>query len=138
MLPILRRTRGGEMRHARSAAAGGLVLALVGLWCTASGYAQPPDKPPPRPAIDPPPGTILREGEYPIDLASALRLAGVENPELLLARQRVTEAVAIRQLAAAQALPNLNLGTNYDAHRGVLQQSSGNLLRVDRDSLYVG
>ena len=99
----------------------------------------PTDKAPsPKPAIDPPPGTILAPGEVPIDLASALRLAGAENPELLLARQRIAETTAQRQLAAAQILPNLNVGTNYDAHRGTLQQSTGSLLRVDRDSLYVG
>jgi outer membrane protein TolC len=73
-----------------------------------------------------------------IDLASALRLAGVENPEILLARQRVTEAVAVRQLAAAQILPSLNAGLNYDAHTGPLQQANGNILKVNRDALYVG
>lgn len=109
------------------------VLVLVAL----AAPAQPPTAPP-RPAVEPPPGTILKPGELPIDLASALKLAGAENPELLFARQRVTEATALRQLAAAQALPNLNLGTNYTAHRGVLQQSNGNILKVDRDSLYVG
>jgi outer membrane protein TolC len=50
----------------------------------------------------------------------------------------VTESVALRQLAAAQALPNLNLGTNYDAHGGALQRSNGSILRVDRNSLYLG
>lgn len=73
-----------------------------------------------------------------IDLASALRLAGVENPQILLARQRVTEAVAVRQLAAAQILPSLNAGLNYDAHTGPLQQANGNILKVNRDALYVG
>lgn len=67
-----------------------------------------------------------------------MRLAGAENPELQFARQRVVEATAFRQLAAAQILPNLNLGTNYNLHRGALQQSNGNILRVDRDALYVG
>ena len=86
----------------------------------------------------PPVGTILQPGENPIDLGTALRLAGVENPELLLARQRVTEVIALRQLAAAQLLPNLNLGTNYDLHRGPLQQSNGTILNVNRDALYVG
>ncbi len=87
---------------------------------------------------DPPPGTILQSGEYPIELGTALRLAGVQNPELLLARQRVVEATALRQLAAAQLLPNINAGSNLDAHNGVLQQSNGNILKVDRDALYVG
>jgi outer membrane protein TolC len=73
-----------------------------------------------------------------IDLPSALRLAGVENPELLIARQRVAEAMAGRLLALAQALPMINAGTNLDSHRGPLQQSSGNILKVNRDSLYLG
>ncbi|HVX60495.1 MAG TPA: hypothetical protein VHC19_07835, partial [Pirellulales bacterium] len=35
-----------------------------------------------------------------IDMASALDLAGVRNPEIRLARERVTETAAIRQFAA--------------------------------------
>ncbi len=85
-----------------------------------------------------PPGTILQPGEHPIDLGTALRLAGAENPELLLARQRVVEATAVRQLAVAQLLPNLTVGSSYDLHRGALQQSTGNILQVNRDALYVG
>src|SRR5438552_16182705 len=74
----------------------------------------------------------------PIDLASALQLGGVQNPEILLARERVVEAVALRQLAAAQILPTLNAGTNLDHHNGTLQQSTGTILKVNRDSLYLG
>jgi outer membrane protein TolC len=95
-------------------------------------------KPAPKYQIPPPPDTILQPGERPIDLATALKLAHVENPELLLARQRVVESVAVKQLAAAQLLPNVNVGTNYDLHRGALQQSPGNILKVNRDALYVG
>ncbi len=73
-----------------------------------------------------------------IDLPSALGLAGVQNPQLLIARQRVVEAMALRQLAAAQILPNLNLGMNYDDHTGTIQQSSGQILNVQRQALYVG
>lgn len=88
--------------------------------------------------IEPPPGTILMPGTSPIDIDSALRLANAANPELLLARQRILEATAMRQLAVAQLLPNLNVGTNYDKHEGVLQQATGNILKVNRDALYVG
>src|SRR5690242_3338674 len=66
-----------------------------------------------------------------IDLAGALRLAGVDNLNILLARERVEQAVALRQLAAAQFLPNLNGGLNVDAHTGPLQQASGNILKVN-------
>ena len=80
--------------------------------------------------------------EYPplkgIDLPTALRLAGVYNPEIQLARERVVEAVAMRQLATAQLLPTVNSGMDINHHQGALQQSSGTILKVDRDSLYVG
>lgn len=86
----------------------------------------------------PPPVCILTPDAKDIDLASALKLAGVENPEILLARARVAESVALRQFAYAQALPTFNAGTNFDSHTGVLQQSSGNILNVNRGSLYLG
>lgn len=74
----------------------------------------------------------------PIDLPSALRLAGIENLELVVARQRVEAVVAQQQLAAAQILPTLNLGTNFDSHTGLLQQSSGKIINVERSALYAG
>jgi len=82
--------------------------------------------------------SILDANEQPIDLGTVLRLAGVQNPQLLLARQRVLEAVALRQFAAAQILPTLNGGSSYNTHTGNLQQSSGNILSLNRSSVYVG
>ncbi len=101
--------------------------------------ALPVDRPQARPdASIPMPPTILGAEVRDLDLSTALRLAGVENPELNLARQRVVEAVAIRQLAAAQILPTINHGFNYDSHTGPLQQSNGNILSVNRSAVYVG
>ena len=74
----------------------------------------------------------------PIDMASALGMVNIRNPQFLLAQQRIVEAVAMRQLAAAQWLPTINLGTSYDGHTGNLQQSNGNILDVKRNSLYIG
>ncbi len=82
--------------------------------------------------------TILDKESRPIDLASALQLAGVQNPQILLARERIVEAAAMRQLAAAQFLPSLNLGTNLNVHTGTLQTSRGHILKVDREALYLG
>ena len=66
----------------------------------------------------PPAGSILDPNVRPIDLNTALRLAGVQNPELLIARQRVVEAAALRQLAAAQFLPTHQPGHELrHAHR---------------------
>jgi outer membrane protein TolC len=84
------------------------------------------------------PPSILPETFSGIDLACAFRLAGVENPEILIARQRVVGAEAMRLLAFAQTLPNLNVGINYDAHTGPVQQSDGNILKVNREAMYLG
>lgn len=98
--------------------------------------SETPDPGPDLP--DPPISRIAPRERTPIDLRSALALAGVQNLELVVAQQRVEAAVADQQLAAAQILPSLNAGTNYDNHMGVVQQASGNILAVNRSSLYVG
>jgi outer membrane protein TolC len=89
-----------------------------------------------KPAAAPP--SLLNEQKDPIDLATALQLAGVQNAEILLAREQVTEAVALRQFAAAQILPSINVGTDVDVHTGPLQRSTGEILKVNRGSLYLG
>src|SRR5438552_2655704 len=104
---------------------------LVGCACVLAALAVRAAGPPDLAALL---GTEVRY----IDLASALQLAGTGNPELLIARQRVSEAVALRQLAAAQILPTLQYGTSYNNHDGPLQQAGGNILTVNRNSLYFG
>ncbi|HUY31612.1 MAG TPA: TolC family protein [Pirellulales bacterium] len=92
----------------------------------------------PQPALAASPESILPTEVTPIDLTNALRLAGVQNPELQIARQRVVESAAIRMYMAAQLLPNLNGGMNYDDHTGTLQQSTGKIINLTRSALYVG
>ena len=145
-------------------ASGWIVVALLCV-ATESGWAQsnPPSRtqpdsaraPEPLPAtgrdripsaeeirdiVTPPatPPSILVTEIRPLDLIGALRLANVENPELNIARTRILEAAAMRQLAAAYFLPSINPGMSYDSHTGVLQQSDGNILSVNRSSVYVG
>jgi outer membrane protein TolC len=135
--------------RARITIAGGLLIMFASagvVWGQQpkESTAPSPDKlPAPRVIIDagealPTVPSILGVPTQPINLPTALRLAGTQNPQILLAQERVLEAVAVRQLAAAQLLPTLNAGFNYDSHGGVLQQSTGNILNVDRQSLYVG
>jgi outer membrane protein TolC len=93
------------------------------------------------PTVVPPlptPPTILAAEVQQIDLGTALQLANVQNPEFNVARTRILEAAALRQLAAAYFLPSINPGMNYDSHTGNLQQSSGNILSVNRSALYIG
>lgn len=84
--------------------------------------------------------TAVRESspESPIDLGVALRLAGVENPTINLAREAIREAQAEQQAARALLLPTVNLGGNFNLHRGDLQTSGGTILDVNRQSLYLG
>lgn len=114
---------------------------MVGLLVAATCRAEPAPEPPQlslASAQSPADTSILGPDTRPIDLDSALRLAGVRNPDLMIARERVSEAVARRQLAAVQLLPSINVGTNYDHHTGNLQQSDGTILSVDRQALYAG
>ncbi len=85
-----------------------------------------------QPTIPPSPSTL------PIDLPSALRLAEKANPILGEARARVGEALGRQLQARVLLLPTLNAGASYDGHAGVLQQSDGRLITVDRQSLYLG
>lgn len=77
-------------------------------------------------------------GEFPIDLDTALRLAESENPVIAEARVRISEALAIRQQARSMLLPSLNMGFNYHGHVGDLQRSSGRILSLSEQSVYVG
>ena len=115
------------------------VAAIVAVLILAA-FASADDTPKQKPQLEaqPLPPSLLAPQVEPIDLPCALQLAGVRNPEIMLARERVLEAVAIHQLAAAQFLPTINAGTNVDLHNGNLQQSTGNILKVNRGALYVG
>lgn len=76
--------------------------------------------------------------EAAIDLALALRLAGVNNPTVNLARERVQEALAGQLAARSLLLPTLNVGLNFRHHSGVLQDDPGQIRRVNLQSFDVG
>ncbi len=118
-----------------------LVVTLAGVAWAASLFgslARGADQPPPSPPAEVagPVGPI--DQPTTIDLSSALRLAGVQNLQIVVAQQRVEAAVADQQLAAAQILPDINFGTNYDSHTGVIQEPTGQILALNRSALYAG
>ncbi len=86
----------------------------------------------PSPSIPPSPGIL------PIDLPAALRLADKANPVIGEARARIGEALGVQLQARVLLLPTLNGGVSYDGHSGVLQQSDGRVIKVYRQSLYLG
>jgi outer membrane protein TolC len=112
---------------------------------------DPPKPPPgllpaPRPKDGAKSAAVSPEGFQPggpssvetIDLGVALRLAGVENPTINLAQERVRESLALLLGARSLLLPSLNVGGNYHNHSGLLQPSFGVIRPVNSQSLYFG
>ncbi len=85
------------------------------------------------------PATIPQvSAPYAIDLPSALRLADDQNPEIGEARVAILAALAQKLAAYSILAPSLNAGATYHAHTGNLERSSGQILAVSSQSLYVG
>lgn len=71
-------------------------------------------------------GAIRAEGQdtnqlYPIDLPAALRLAGAQNLEIQIARERLKEAEADRSSAIERFFPWIAPGMSYHRRDGVAQ-----------------
>jgi outer membrane protein TolC len=75
---------------------------------------------------------------YSIDLATALGLAGADNPTIALAQEAVAASRAQQLEAQSLLLPSLNVGVSYNDHQGPLQTSTGVITKVTRQSLYDG
>jgi outer membrane protein TolC len=69
-------------------------------------------------------GTLIAQetnGVHPIDLPTVLRLAGAQNLEIQLARQRLVEAEAQRSSALEKFFPWIAPGVTYHRRDGVAQ-----------------
>jgi len=75
---------------------------------------------------------------YPIDLATTLRLAGVQNLDVQLARNAVDEAHANYASALERFLPSLVPSASYLRHTGRDQRVEGPLLDVSKHSESAG
>ncbi|MBI1914106.1 MAG: TolC family protein [Planctomycetes bacterium] len=80
----------------------------------------------------------IPQDHYPIDLVTALRLAGANNLQIALADERVRQAQARLQAANALWLPSLYVGADYNRHDGTIQDTGGRVLDVSRSSLFLG
>ena len=74
----------------------------------------------------------------PIDLATTLKLAGAQNLDVAIARERVKEAQAQHEQARMQFLPWLAPGIGYRRHEGNIQDVSGNVFNADKQSFTAG
>jgi len=77
-------------------------------------------------------------GGYTLTLANVLYLADAQNPNVALARARINEAYARVDRAEALWLPSIRTGMNYNHHEGTQQDAAGNIVEVNRSSLFGG
>lgn len=82
--------------------------------------------------------TVIEAGVYPIDLSNALGLGGANNLQVRLARTRLFQAQARHLEAKTLWLPSIRLGVGYNKHDGRLQETAGNVIEVERNSLFYG
>jgi outer membrane protein TolC len=75
----------------------------------------------------------------PINLATALQLAGVQPLDIAAATKQVEQALAVQLQAKALWIPSVNAGVDYFRHDGVLQNIfTGPNIRKGRQSFMVG
>ena len=73
-----------------------------------------------------------------LTLESVLRLAEEHNPQMALARERVNQAFAEKDLADKRWLPDINVGTGYYRHEGGIQDQEGTLIRSSTGAMIAG
>jgi outer membrane protein TolC len=85
-------------------------------------------------------GDHLLSGQviHPIDLASALKLAGARDLDVAIARARVAQAAADLDRARALMLPSLFIGPNWIRHDGQAQIVEGPVRTISKSSLFLG
>ena len=124
----------------------GQVLGVALVWLAATGpaWAQalsgaaaalPPAVPSPAP---PGPPLLPDQVIQPIDLASALRLAGASSVDIATARQQVLQALGELDEARGLWLPSLFTGPTYYRLDGQVQAINGQVMTVARSSLFLG
>jgi outer membrane protein TolC len=75
---------------------------------------------------------------YPINLPTALHLAGVDPLDIALATERLRAASARLERARVLWLPTINVGVDYFRHDGRIQDVRGDLFDTSRSSLMAG
>src|SRR5262245_52646718 len=75
---------------------------------------------------------------YPINLATALTLAGVRPLDVGLAQQRVELAVAQLKRADVLWLPSILIGPDYFRHDGQIQDVQGNVFGTSKSTFLAG
>lgn len=75
---------------------------------------------------------------HPIDLPTALQLAGAQNLDVKIAREKLAEAKANHESARLQFFPWLSPGAGYRKHEGRIQAVDGAVFDASKQSYNVG
>ena len=134
-------------RHALVGLVGALATgcATLAVCCDSAPDALPPCPPcPPHLAAPAPPVAVAApapaDGDkpFPINLPTALRLAGVRPVDVALASRRIEAAVARLDRARVAWLPTITVGIDYFRHDGQIQDVAGNVFGTSKSSLMLG
>jgi len=83
-------------------------------------------------------GAQTNNGVQPIDLPTVLRLAGAQNLDVQIAREKLREAKANHLSAVAQFFPWISPGITYRQHDDKIQDVQGNIIDVHKYSYAPG
>jgi outer membrane protein TolC len=97
---------------------------------------QPPDCPAPVPIAQATP--TPSDKPLPINLPTALQLAGVRPIDIGLASERIRLAAAQLERAEVLWLPTIYVGTDYFRHDGQIQDVAGNVAGTSKSSFMLG
>jgi outer membrane protein TolC len=97
---------------------------------------QVSDAPPPAPLAPPEPAD--GDAPFPINLPTALRLAGAQPLDIALASERIRLAVAVEDRARVLWLPTILAGADYFRHDGQIQDVAGKVFGTSRGALLAG
>src|SRR5437868_6711514 len=152
---LLARLLGGRLRAWALSACPALALG-----CSPDAWlAPPPPQPParaaradagkkdgaPRPApaqadcTAPPTAVTVPQAKpkvLPVDLDTVLRLAEEQNVQVALAREKLNESHAEKDLADLSWLPNIHAGLAFYRHEGGIQNEDGTLQRSSTGALF--
>jgi outer membrane protein TolC len=85
-----------------------------------------------------PPGVSANDKSLPINLPTALQLAGVRPIDIAVASQQIRLAAAQLEQARVLWLPTIYLGTDYFHHDGQIQDTAGNVIGNSHGSFMLG
>jgi outer membrane protein TolC len=90
------------------------------------------------PAVAPASAAAAPHSTLPLTLDAVLKLAEEQNPQMALARERVCQAFAEKDLADKRWLPDVNVGSGYYRHEGGIQDQDGALVRSSTGAVIAG